>query len=183
MKILDSIVSLYYRSATGRLRSRNLLAVMGFIIFSAAVILFIIISLQFDKILGFPKFLDKGLANIISYPIMGIGLAVIIWCIVHFLNAKGTPVPFLPPKSLVTRGPYSFSRNPMVSGLIIFMFGFGIFAQSISLTFIFVPVFIFLSYLELKLIEEPELEKRLGNDYIEYKKKVPMMIPGFFRKR
>jgi len=31
--------------------------------------------------------------------------------------------------------------------------------------------------LELKAIEEPELEKRLGKKYLEYKKKMPMFIP------
>jgi protein-S-isoprenylcysteine O-methyltransferase Ste14 len=30
---------------------------------------------------------------------------------------------------------------------------------------------------ELKAIEEPELEKRLGKDYVEYKKRVPMFFP------
>lgn len=31
---------------------------------------------------------------------------------------------------------------------------------------------------ELKNIEEPELIKRLGEDYIEYRKQTPMFIPG-----
>jgi protein-S-isoprenylcysteine O-methyltransferase Ste14 len=30
---------------------------------------------------------------------------------------------------------------------------------------------------ELKAVEERELEKRLGKDYVEYKKRVPMFIP------
>jgi protein-S-isoprenylcysteine O-methyltransferase Ste14 len=32
--------------------------------------------------------------------------------------------------------------------------------------------------LEIKAIEEPELEKRLGKEYLEYKKRTPMFIPG-----
>jgi len=31
--------------------------------------------------------------------------------------------------------------------------------------------------LELKVIEGPGLEKRLGKEYLEYKKRVPMFIP------
>jgi protein-S-isoprenylcysteine O-methyltransferase Ste14 len=34
-------------------------------------------------------------------------------------------------------------------------------------------------YIELKVIEEPELEMRLGDVYREYKKKVPMFFPRF----
>jgi len=33
--------------------------------------------------------------------------------------------------------------------------------------------------LELKVIEEPELEMRLGDVYREYKKRVPMFFPRF----
>jgi protein-S-isoprenylcysteine O-methyltransferase Ste14 len=34
-------------------------------------------------------------------------------------------------------------------------------------------------YIELKAIEEPELEMRLGEAYREYKKRVPMFFPRF----
>ena len=35
----------------------------------------------------------------------------------------------------------------------------------------------FVNTIELKIIEEPELEKRLGKEYLEYKKRTPMFIP------
>jgi protein-S-isoprenylcysteine O-methyltransferase Ste14 len=35
--------------------------------------------------------------------------------------------------------------------------------------------------IEFKFIEEPELEKRLGDTYREYKRKTPMLIPKVFR--
>jgi len=63
------------------------------------------------------------------------------------------------------------------------MFGFGILFKSISLVFIFTPLFILLNFLELKNIEEPELEKRLGKDYSKYKKRVPMFIPKLRRTK
>jgi len=31
---------------------------------------------------------------------------------------------------------------------------------------------------ELKKIEEPELIKRIGDEYIEYRRQTPMFIPG-----
>jgi hypothetical protein len=31
--------------------------------------------------------------------------------------------------------------------------------------------------MELKLVEEPELERRLGATYREYRERVPMLIP------
>jgi protein-S-isoprenylcysteine O-methyltransferase Ste14 len=70
----------------------------------------------------------------------------------------------------------------MLTGLFFLLFGLGILYNSISLFFIFTPIFILLNVLELKAIEEPELEKRFGKEYLEYKKKVPMFIPRFHRE-
>ena len=100
-----------------------------------------------------------------------------LWSILHFIKVKGTPVPFNPPPKLVNTGPYFYVRNPMLSGVFILLFGIGILFRSISLVFIFTPIFILLNFLELKAIEEPELEKRFGKKYLKYKKRVSMFIP------
>ena len=104
-----------------------------------------------------------------------------LWSMVHFIKVRGTPVPFNPPPKLVTTGPYARARNPMLTGLFIFLLGLGILFGSISLIFIFTPLFVLLNVLELRAIEEPELEKRLGTEYIEYKKRTPMFIPRLKR--
>jgi len=78
---------------------------------------------------------------------------------------------------LVTSGPYTYIRHPQGTSWFIIFIGLGVLFQSISLLFIFTPIFILLSVLNVKKIEEPELEKRFGKDYIEYKKNVSMFIP------
>jgi protein-S-isoprenylcysteine O-methyltransferase Ste14 len=100
-----------------------------------------------------------------------------IWSILHFIRVKGTPVPFNPPPKLVTTGPYAHVRNPMLTGVFVLLFGLGVLLRSISLVSIFTPLFILLNVWELKAVEERELERRLGKDYVEYKKRVPMFIP------
>ena len=115
---------------------------------------------------------------IIGLALMAAGIFLITWSIINFLISRGTPVPFNPPQKLVTSGPYRYVRNPMVTGLFIFLFGTGFYLSSVSMVLIFTPLFIILNILELKLIEEPELERRLGKEYIEYKNRVPM----FFRR-
>jgi protein-S-isoprenylcysteine O-methyltransferase Ste14 len=59
------------------------------------------------------------------------------------------------------------------------LFGFGALLGSVSLLVVFTPLFIFINVWELKTIEEPELVKRLGQDYVEYRKRTPMFFPGF----
>jgi len=44
-------------------------------------------------------------------------------------------------------------------------------------------MFIIFNVLELKLVEEPELERRFGESYIEYRRRVPMFIPKVARRQ
>lgn len=163
----------------GSKKIRNFLTPIGIIFFFSLIGLLIRISLWTDKLLHFPKLISYPLNTITAFFILVIGLFLMLWSILHFIKVKGTPVPFNPPPKLVTAGPYSYIRNPMLSGVFILMFGFGILFRSISLVFIFTPLFILFNFLELKSIEEPELEKRLGKDYLEYKKSVSMFFPRF----
>jgi len=156
---------------------RTLLTPAGALFFFAFVALFIIGSLQVDKALGFPGLLPTSVNIILSAFILAIGLFLMLWSILHFIKVKGTPVPFNPPPRLVTSGPYAYVRNPMLTGVFILFFGLGVLFRSISLVGIFTPLFILLNMWELRAVEEPELEKRLGKEYLEYKKRVPMFIP------
>ena len=183
MTLRDKWVNLFYRAATSSRKVRTLLTPAGLVFFFTLVTLFIVVSLWIDELIEFPKLLSTPLNIIVSVPILAIGLFLMLWSVLHFVKVKGTPVPFNPPPKLVTTGPYTYVRNPMLTGLFILLFGLGVLFRSISLVSIFTPLFILLNLLELKAIEEPELEKRLGKEYLEYKKRVPMFIPRLVRTR
>jgi protein-S-isoprenylcysteine O-methyltransferase Ste14 len=109
---------------------------------------------------------------------IAVGLTVTAWAVFHFLKVKGTPVPFNPPPKVVNTGPYRYARNPMLSGVFLFLFGIGFIVNSVSLVFFFTPLYVLINVWELRNIEEPELIKRLGAEYIEYRRHTPMFIPG-----
>jgi protein-S-isoprenylcysteine O-methyltransferase Ste14 len=71
----------------------------------------------------------------------------------------------------------------MLLGWIIMLFGVGILLNSISLILIFTPIFILLNILYLKAIEEKEMEKKFGEEYLKYKKSVPMFIPRLGKRK
>ena len=183
MTLRDRWVNLFYRAATSSRKVRTLLTPAGGAFFFTLVTLFIVVSLWIDELIEFPKLLSTPLNIIVSVPILAIGLFLMLWSVLHFVKVKGTPVPFNPPPKLVTNGPYTYVRNPMLTGLFFLLFGLGVLFRSISLVSIFTPLFILLNLLELKAIEEPELEKRLGKEYLEYKKRVPMFMPRLVRTR
>jgi protein-S-isoprenylcysteine O-methyltransferase Ste14 len=66
----------------------------------------------------------------------------------------------------------------MLTGVFALLFGIGALIGSASLIVIIVPLFIVMSVLELKAIEEPELVKRLGQDYLTYRAVTPMFFPN-----
>ena len=139
-----------------------------------------------DRLFGITDIFPRPLYIILALPIFSFALFFIGWSVLNFLRAKGTPVPFNPPPQLVTTGPYAYVRNPMLSGVFALLFGFGVLFGSASLLVLFTPLFIFINVWELKAIEEPELLKRLGEDYIEYRKMTPMFFLGFgiiFKRR
>jgi protein-S-isoprenylcysteine O-methyltransferase Ste14 len=178
VSLRESLIGMFYRAATGSRKMQNLLTPAGIVFFFGFIALFIFAALQVDKLLDFPKLLPASLNIIVSAPIIAIGLFLMVWSILNFVRVKGTPVPFNPPPKLVTTGPYAHVRNPMVTGVFVLLFGLGVLLSSISLVSIFTPLFILFNVWELKAVEERELERRLGKDYVEYKKRVPMFILG-----
>ena len=177
MSLRERLIGIFYRVATGSRKTRNLLTPAGAIFFFGLIALLIFVALQVDECLDFPELLPTSLNIIVSVPIIAIGLFLMIWSVLNFVRVKGTPVPFNPPPKLVTTGPYAHVRNPMLTGVFVLLFGLGVLLRSISLVSIFTPVFILFNVWELKAVEERELERRLGEDYVEYKKRVPMFIP------
>ena len=71
----------------------------------------------------------------------------------------------------------------MLLGWFIMLFGLGILLNSISLILIFTPLFILLNIFYVKTIEEKEMEKKFGKQYLEYKKNVPMFIPRLSKRK
>jgi len=171
------IINLVYKIATGTGRIRIILTPLVGFIFFCIVLLLIFTSFYLDRFFGLPAFISKPFSMVVSMPLLIGGALLWLWCVGKFLKAKGTPVPINPPPKLVSDGPYAYSRNPMMTGLFMVMAGIGICFGSITLTFIMTPLFVFLSILEFKNLEEPELEKRFGKEYCDYKAKTPIIIP------
>ena len=171
------IIDLFYSIATGSKRLRLLLTPVGLVLFFSMLLLVVFGSLYMDRALCFPKLLSGPLGTVSGVILLSLGLVTWAWCVVWFSKAKGTPVPFNPPRELVVTGPYAWSRNPMLTGVFAFMFGIGFLLHSLSMVFVWTPVFVIFNVLELKLIEEPELERRFGESYIEYRQRVPMFVP------
>ena len=170
-------VDVFYSVTTGSKRRRALLTPVGAVVFASLLLLVVFGSLHMDRALGLPRLLPGPLGAAIGVPLLAAGLVLWVWCIVLFRRARGTPVPFNPPRELVVVGPYAWVRNPMMTGVCACLFGLGFLLHSLSMVCVWTPVFVVANAIELKLVEEPELERRLGASYKAYRRRVPMFVP------
>lgn len=84
---------------------------------------------------------------------------------------------------LATGGLYSLVRHPQYTGLFIALFGEGVVHWPTLFSVGLFPIIVFVYYRLARKEEQKTIEK-FGDEYIEYKKHVPMFIPvkGKWRK-
>ena len=142
--------------------------------------MFFLISRYVDSFIGLQNFLPFPLNLILGLLIIIPGFIFAIWAnYTLYKEGKGTPVPTeaTHTEQLVVEGPYQYSRNPMIFGTILIFIGLGLIFNSIFFTIIISCIITISLYLEVKLWEEKNLEKRFGKEYLEYKHKVSIIIP------
>jgi protein-S-isoprenylcysteine O-methyltransferase Ste14 len=101
------------------------------------------------------------------------GVVVLLYSIWEFaFYGKGTLSAIDPPKVLVVRGLYRYTRNPMYLAVLCILMSEAICFNSIT-TFTY-AVSIFLAFhLFVVYYEEPHLKKIFDNEYKKYIKKIP----------
>ena len=132
------------------------------------------ISLAIDRVFGFQQ--------VLSYPNNLSGLALIIvgtslrfWAGSVFYQNNPSMVSLKVPPSLVTTGPWKYSRNPLYLALIIMGVGFSLLLSSYTDLAITVVGAVLL-HLEVTLHEEKVLDRKFGHTYQAYKSKVRKWI-------
>ncbi len=106
-----------------------------------------------------------------------IGLMLFVLCVNIFaLIGQGTLAPWDPTKKLVVYGPYRHARNPMITSVAMMLIGQAVFWGSWIIG-LWAGVFIVINHVYFILSEEPGLEKRFGESYLNYKTNVPRWVP------
>jgi protein-S-isoprenylcysteine O-methyltransferase Ste14 len=136
-----------------------------------------ILSIHFDKIYFYQWF------NSLSFHIITIIPGYLLLKVVlkisrntgRYLSQEGREgkIPRLQTNKLVTTGIYACMRHPMHFGLWFFPLAFALLLGSPSFIFILAPIEMLLMIVLIKLIEEPEAERKFGEAYRDYKNKVP----------
>lgn len=117
------------------------------------------------------SFVFPGILVWVGYALVVIGLGLAFGAVSRFMQARTTLDPHGSVSEIVTRGVYSFSRNPIYLGFVCLLIGFPfIFGSSWGL--ILSPLFIFLMNTLVIQHEEAYLERKFGTIYTSYKSRV-----------
>ena len=74
----------------------------------------------------------------------------------------------------VKEGIYKYMRHPMHLGLLLFPVSIAFIVASPSFILIISPIEILFILIMIKLVEEPGVVRKFGDEYLEYKKRTPM---------
>lgn len=117
-----------------------------------------------------------GLPAIIKYPTGSILIIIgLLFFIRGFIQLKpAAAIGFA--KKLRATGAYGLTRNPMYFGVNAAFWGTGLVLDDLSVLF---AAFIWslFNYLSVILWEEKQMAGKFGDEYLEYKKRVPRFIP------
>jgi protein-S-isoprenylcysteine O-methyltransferase Ste14 len=116
------------------------------------------------------------IAMILGYALLFIGIGIFMegWRELHRARKEGR---------LITDRLYGLVRHPQYTGLFIALFGEGVVHWPTIFSVGLFPVIV-LAYYLLARSEERKVEEEFGEEYREYRKRVPMFIPrwGQWRK-
>ena len=100
-----------------------------------------------------------------------IGIVLNIWSDTLFKKRGTTVKPYELPLHLITTGPFKISRHPMYLGMALILLGFAFSLGSLT-AFAYPVAFIILMEIIFIPIEEENLEKKFGEAFLTYKKRV-----------
>jgi len=114
---------------------------------------------------------------LIGILILIFGVSLLVICIRMFASiGKGTLAPWAPTHNLVVVGIYRNMRNPMITGVLLGLFGESIILSSYAV-FLWAMCFFLGNHIYFIKSEEPGLLKRFGNEYKTYFETVPRCSP------
>ncbi len=111
------------------------------------------------------------LTTLAGWLLLALGFLLRVWATFYFYEHKMKVISLAPQKTLITSGPYRFSRNPLYLGGNVFIF-FGaalLFGSPVAVVLTAVNIVIVDFFIRR---EEKQLEREFGPAWISYKNQV-----------
>lgn len=109
--------------------------------------------------------------ELLGAALLGLGLLLDFAALALFLRARTNPLPFRPATTVVSGGPYRFTRNPMYLGMTLTCAGFGLL---VDVGWVVLAALVAALATDRWIVprEESYLERRFGDAYRDYQRRV-----------
>lgn len=114
---------------------------------------------------------SRAVGVLLALPCTALCFVFCGWAIALFRQSRTSLVPIVPTATLVTRGPYRVTRNPMYVGLAFLYAGTALYFR-LSWGLLLLPLVLVAVYRLVIVREERYLERRFGEAYTRYKRQV-----------
>lgn len=139
--------------------------------------------LGIDSLSHFIFGVSTVLADFASFPLLFLP-AIFSWSLGIYLALKSHEAVFgatVSQRKLIDSGVYSLVRHPMYLGILLFCLGFLFIMLSLLSFGVWIVFFTF--YDKMATYEEKELTRILGEEYINYQKRVSKWLPTWQRRK
>ena len=144
--------------------------------------LFIRLGARLDQWLQWPPILSQPFNLILGWLLILSGWLLGMWSNYSiFTIGRGTPLPLMATQKLIIQPPYTYCRNPMALGAIGMYLGVAILFRSIGAA-ILVLLLASCLLVYIKRVEEKEMQRRFGQEYLAYKQRTPFLVPRFWSR-
>jgi protein-S-isoprenylcysteine O-methyltransferase Ste14 len=120
-------------------------------------------------------FLPRRVARTLGWPLVACGLAVGFLGEREMRRAETNVDPYKPATAVVTGGPFRFTRNPLYLSMTLVYGGIATIANALPAALL-LPIVLRLMRRGVIEREERYLERKFGDEYIEYKVGAPRWI-------
>ena len=120
-------------------------------------------------------FLPRPLARALGWPLVVCGLAIGLLGEREMRRAETNTNPYKPATTLVTEGPFRFTRNPLYLSMTLLYGGISTLANALPAALL-LPIVLHLMRRGVIEREERYLEGKFGDVYLQYKVKAPRWI-------
>ena len=145
-----------------------------------AVAIFGVVTRELQKLDALIPIALPAWVSVVGLVVMTAGAALALACFWTFAaaGALSRNRHFPDPDGLIIWGPFRYARNPMTKGAWTVLCGWGLFQVSPAIIG-FAAAMALLLHLFVVLVEEPKLERRFGECYRQYKRRVNRWVPSW----
>jgi protein-S-isoprenylcysteine O-methyltransferase Ste14 len=111
-----------------------------------------------------------GVSRMLGIVLIVLGFALMLWAAVVFRAHQTSIVPHQMPARIITKGPFSFSRNPIYLGDVLILTG-AVFWWGAWPSLLLIPIFVMILVRRFIAPEEVRMKENFGPEFDDFSKR------------